>query len=41
MDLKIEKVDDMTFTIFTGKGGDPNQPVRGPTSTPTSPASGA
>ena len=27
MDLKIEKVDDLTFTIFTGKNGDPNQPV--------------
>jgi peptide/nickel transport system substrate-binding protein len=27
MELKIEKVDDMSFTIFTGKGGDPNQPV--------------
>jgi peptide/nickel transport system substrate-binding protein len=27
MELKIEKVDDMTFTIFTGKGGDPNKPV--------------
>ena len=27
MDLKIEKVDDLTFTIFTGKNGDPAQPV--------------
>ena len=25
--LKIEKVDDSTFTIYTGKGGDPNQPL--------------
>ena len=30
MELKIEKVDDMTFTIFTGKGGDPDQPVPWP-----------
>jgi len=28
--LKIEKADDMTFTIFTGKGGDPNQPLSWP-----------
>ena len=41
MELKIEKVDDFTFTIFTGKNGDPNSPCRGPTSTPTSPASPA
>jgi peptide/nickel transport system substrate-binding protein len=27
MELKIEKVDDLTFTIFTGKGGDPAKPV--------------
>jgi peptide/nickel transport system substrate-binding protein len=27
MELKIEKVDDLTFKIFTGKGGDPNKPV--------------
>ena len=27
MELKIEKVDDLTFTIFTGKGGDPSKPV--------------
>jgi peptide/nickel transport system substrate-binding protein len=27
MQLKIEKVDDLTFTIFTGKNGDPNKPV--------------
>ena len=25
MELKIEKVDDMTFTIFTGKDGDPER----------------
>ncbi len=30
MDLKIEKVDDMTLKIYTGKGGDPNQPVSWP-----------
>ncbi len=28
--LKIEKADDMTFTIFTGKAGDPNQPLPWP-----------
>jgi peptide/nickel transport system substrate-binding protein len=27
MELKIEKVDELTFTIFTGKGGDPNKPA--------------
>ena len=30
IELKIEKVDAMTFTIFTGKGGDPARPVRWP-----------
>lgn len=25
--LKIEKADDMTFTIFTGEGGDPAKPI--------------
>ena len=30
MELKIEKVDDMTFTIFTGQGGDPDQPLPWP-----------
>ena len=30
MDLKIEKLDDMSFTIFTGKNGDPNTPVPWP-----------
>lgn len=25
--LKIDKVDDMTFTIYTGEGGDPNKPI--------------
>ena len=39
LELKIEKVDDITFTIYTGKNGDPDQPVPWPTSTPTSPAS--
>ena len=28
--LKIDKADDMTFTIFTGKGGDPAQPLPWP-----------
>src|SRR6478735_2150734 len=28
--LKIEKVDDSTFTIYTGKGGDPSQPLPWP-----------
>ena len=28
--LKIEKADDLTFTIFTGKAGDPNTPVSWP-----------
>ena len=28
--LKIEKADDMTFTMFTGKDGDPNQPLPWP-----------
>jgi peptide/nickel transport system substrate-binding protein len=28
--LKIEKADDLTFTIFTGKGGDPNTPLSWP-----------
>ena len=28
--LKIEKADDMTFTIFTGKDGDPAQPLPWP-----------
>jgi len=30
LDLKIEKLDDLTFTIFTGKGGDPDRPVPWP-----------
>ena len=30
MVLKIEKADDSTFTIFTGKGGDPAQPLSWP-----------
>lgn len=29
-EYKIEKVDDMTFTIFTGKDGDPAQPLPWP-----------
>ncbi len=28
--LKIEKIDDTSFTIFMGKGGDPNQPLSWP-----------
>jgi peptide/nickel transport system substrate-binding protein len=28
--FKIDKVDDMTFTIFTGKDGDPNTPLAWP-----------
>ena len=28
--LKMEKADDMTFTIFMGKDGDPNQPLSWP-----------
>jgi peptide/nickel transport system substrate-binding protein len=28
--LKIEKADDMTFTIFTGESGDPSKPVAWP-----------
>ncbi|MFT3854230.1 MAG: ABC transporter substrate-binding protein [Ilumatobacteraceae bacterium] len=28
--LKMEKVDDQTFTIFMGKGGDPNTPLSWP-----------
>ena len=40
--LKIEKVDDSTFTIYTGKGGDPNQPLSWPElRQSTSPASRA
>ena len=30
MELKIEKLDDMSFTIFTGKDGDPGQPLPWP-----------
>ena len=25
--MKIDKIDDLTFTIYTGKNGDPNTPV--------------
>lgn len=28
--LKIDKVDDMTLTMYTGKNGDPNQPIPWP-----------
>ena len=39
--LKIEKVDDMTFTMFTGKDGDRASRSRGRASPSTSPASSA
>jgi peptide/nickel transport system substrate-binding protein len=29
-EFKIEKIDDMTFTMFTGKNGDPSQPLPWP-----------
>jgi peptide/nickel transport system substrate-binding protein len=29
-EFKIEKIDDTTFTMFTGKGGDPSQPLPWP-----------
>ncbi len=38
--LKIEKLDDRSFTVFTGEDGDPGSRCRGATSPTCSPGSG-